>query len=358
MAILSDRDLKAENGVEFDNVIKPPGPASQDLHIKNLYKQRVPEDLHSVKGFEKFLKEFEETALDQSWAKFRKGLDRVPTQKIGDEEVWIINPNETYLAETMENVTLDSGYGMDVDTRSSWARFGLRVQHVEDELEGLCGYEGSVPLSINTVDKPIILRPEDRVCQGIVYEGKKGLLMNNEINEALKEDEIECYIPVPRCPGEKNSHIEISNNALQLNLHPEIKTYRESEIDPKEDQNGKYKEFYLGEGHELPHEKFFLGSSKEVVRVSDEYVGLLREIYNSPDRTRVHSNAGYIDPGFEGTITLEQFIPRGSRNTLYPGMKMGELEICRLNSKCEDPYDSKYNGQKGATASRAHLDYE
>lgn len=70
----------------------------------------------------------------------------------------------------------------------------------------------------------------------------------------------------------------------------------------------------------------------------------------------LHSTAGYIDPGFSGTITLElaMLAPRPLR--LYEGMKVGQLAVFRMSSPALVPYGSpelgsKYQGQNVPTAS-------
>ena len=149
----------------------------------------------------------------------------------------------------------------------------------------------------------------------------------------------------------------IRNQSIQLTLHRMIKQFRETIIDPKVNQANNYVELDLEGGREIPYRKFFLGSSNEIVRIGNGYVGLLRELFTSPERIRTHSNAGYFDPGFEGTATLEQYVIESGPNMLYPDMKMGEMEVCRLKTECSEPYRSKYSGQYGATPSKAHLDF-
>ena len=65
-----------------------------------------------------------------------------------------------------------------------------------------------------------------------------------------------------------------------------------------------------------------------------------------------HSTAGFIDPGFDGHITLELSNVANLPITLWPGMKIGQLCLFRLSSPAENPYGSaavgsKYQGQRG-----------
>ena len=75
-----------------------------------------------------------------------------------------------------------------------------------------------------------------------------------------------------------------------------------------------------------------------------------------------HSTAGFIDPGFTGHITLELSNVANLPITLWPGMKIGQLCLFRLSTPAERPYGSdgvgsRYQGQRGPTASRAHLNF-
>ena len=75
-----------------------------------------------------------------------------------------------------------------------------------------------------------------------------------------------------------------------------------------------------------------------------------------------HSTAGFIDPGFTGHITLELSNVANLPITLWPGMKIGQLCLFRLSSPARRPYGSdgvgsRYQGQRGPTPSRAHLNF-
>ncbi|SDJ88566.1 dCTP deaminase [Actinopolyspora mzabensis] len=109
--------------------------------------------------------------------------------------------------------------------------------------------------------------------------------------------------------------------------------------------------------------EFVLGSTYETVRLPDDLAGRL-EGKSSLGRLGLltHSTAGFIDPGFSGHITLELSNVANLPITLWPGMKIGQLCLFRLSSPAEHPYGSKaagsrYQGQRGPTPSRAHLNF-
>ncbi len=67
-------------------------------------------------------------------------------------------------------------------------------------------------------------------------------------------------------------------------------------------------------------------------------------------------NAGWVDPGFEGEITLELFNASRLPILLRAGRRVGQLVFAQLDRDAEAPYRGKYQGQRGATGSRIHLD--
>ena len=75
-----------------------------------------------------------------------------------------------------------------------------------------------------------------------------------------------------------------------------------------------------------------------------------------------HSTAGFIDPGFEGHITLELSNVSTLPVKLWPGMKIGQMCFFQLSSPAEHPYGSAgtgshYQGQRGPTPSRSYENF-
>ncbi|GAA5101578.1 dCTP deaminase [Haloechinothrix salitolerans] len=109
--------------------------------------------------------------------------------------------------------------------------------------------------------------------------------------------------------------------------------------------------------------EFVLGSTFEMVTLPDDLAGRL-EGKSSLGRLGLltHSTAGFIDPGFNGHITLELSNVANLPITLWPGMKIGQLCLFRLSSAAEFPYGTKqagsrYQGQRGPTPSRAYRNF-
>lgn len=109
--------------------------------------------------------------------------------------------------------------------------------------------------------------------------------------------------------------------------------------------------------------EFALASTYEVVSLPDDIAGRL-EGKSSLGRLGLltHSTAGFIDPGFTGHVTLELSNVATLPIMLWPGMKIGQLCLFQLSSAAEHPYGSsvygsRYQGQRGPTASRSHLNF-
>jgi len=109
--------------------------------------------------------------------------------------------------------------------------------------------------------------------------------------------------------------------------------------------------------------EFVLASTYEVITLPDDIAGRL-EGKSSLGRLGLltHSTAGFIDPGFSGHVTLELSNVATLPIKLWPGMKIGQLCLFRLESPAEHPYGSqvygsRYQGQRGPTPSRSYLNF-
>ncbi len=69
-------------------------------------------------------------------------------------------------------------------------------------------------------------------------------------------------------------------------------------------------------------------------------------------------NAGWVDPGFKGEITLELYNANRCAIELKAGRRVGQLVFAKMDDKAINPYNGKYQGQRGATGSRVFMDKE
>lgn len=103
--------------------------------------------------------------------------------------------------------------------------------------------------------------------------------------------------------------------------------------------------------------EFVLGATLERVTLAADIVARL-EGKSSLGRLglQVHSTAGFIDPGFDGHVTLELSNVANLPITVYPGMKIGQVSFLETVAPASTPYGagalgSKYQGQVGPTPS-------
>jgi dCTP deaminase len=110
--------------------------------------------------------------------------------------------------------------------------------------------------------------------------------------------------------------------------------------------------------------EFVLGSTLERITLPDDLVARL-EGKSSLGRLGllIHSTAGFIDPGWDGHVTLELSNVANLPITIYVGMRIGQLSFVQLSEPAEEPYGSdalgsKYQGQSGPTPSRYWKNFE
>jgi dCTP deaminase len=144
-----------------------------------------------------------------------------------------------------------------------------------------------------------------------------------------------------------------------------FENHRYPHIDPAEEQDEltRLVEVSLDEPFILHPGEFVLGSTYEVIGLADDLAARL-EGKSSLGRLGLltHSTAGFIDPGFNGHVTLELSNVATLPIKLWPGMKIGQVCVLRLTSAAEHPYGSsvygsRYQGQRGPTPSRSHVNF-
>jgi dCTP deaminase len=104
--------------------------------------------------------------------------------------------------------------------------------------------------------------------------------------------------------------------------------------------------------------EFCLGATREWVELPDDIVARI-EGKSSLGRLGliVHATAGFVDPGWKGTLTLEITNLTRVPIILWPGKPIAQLSFMTLDKPAERPYGhpelgSHYAGQRAATESR------
>jgi dCTP deaminase len=107
--------------------------------------------------------------------------------------------------------------------------------------------------------------------------------------------------------------------------------------------------------------EFVLGVTIESVKIPCDLIGILHG-RSSIGRLgiQVHATSGFVNPGFCGRFTLEMSNISRMPIALYPGMRICQLMLEKLNTPSETPYGnngSKYVGDRGPTISKISLDF-
>src|SRR2546425_9006068 len=163
----------------------------------------------------------------------------------------------------------------------------------------------------------------------------------------------------PSCiqPSSIDLHVDGAFRVFHNARHPYIDV-KEEQPDLTELVEVEKEPFILHPG------EFVLGSTLERVALPDDLVARL-EGKSSLGRLGllIHSTAGFIDPGWDGHVTLELSNVANLPITIYRGMKIGQISFMQLSEPADKPYGSgelgsKYQGQKGRTPSRYWQNFE
>ncbi len=177
------------------------------------------------------------------------------------------------------------------------------------------------------------------------------ILNDRELKELLEKKELIIE------PLEEH---QIQPSSIDFRLGNDFLVYTDS-IDILDVKDNSYHEkldkVVVGEdGFVIQPKQFVLATTVEYLKLPD-YITAFVEGRSSLGRLGLFiENAGWVDAGFEGTITLEFFNANSRPIKIYPGMRICQLVFAKMSSPAEKPYRGKYQGQRGTTASRIYLD--
>lgn len=159
---------------------------------------------------------------------------------------------------------------------------------------------------------------------------------------------------------------DIQPSSVDLHLGTEFRVFRNSRypyIDPAIEQGGLM-ELVSASAEEpfvLHPGEFVLGATIERVVLPHDIVARL-EGKSSLGRLGllIHSTAGYVDPGWDGSLTLELSNVANLPIVLTPGMPIGQISFMQMTTPVDRPYGtpglgSRYQGQVAPMPSRSHL---
>ena len=191
------------------------------------------------------------------------------------------------------------------------------------------------------------------------------ILSDKHIKEKIKEARIVVTSP-------RNDHMSnIHASSMDLRLGKYFKIYEHTKapvLDPIKSETFKDLTRLIeitdpGDPFIVHPGDFVLGVTIEKIKLPDNIVARV-EGRSSLGRLGiiVHSTAGFIDAGFEGTITLEITNINRIPIALYPGMRVCQLAFEEMSSPAEIPYNmkksAKYQGQELPQESMLSVDPE
>ena len=104
--------------------------------------------------------------------------------------------------------------------------------------------------------------------------------------------------------------------------------------------------------------QFVLATTMEYIELPDNLTAFVEGRSSLGRMGLFIQNAGWVDPGFKGEITLELFNANRCAIELKAGRRVGQLVFAEMDAMALNPYNGKYQGQRGATGSRVYLDGE
>ena len=107
----------------------------------------------------------------------------------------------------------------------------------------------------------------------------------------------------------------------------------------------------------LPNQ-FVLATTMEYFDLPDDLTAFVEGRSSLGRMGLFNQNAGWVDPGFKGEITLELYNANRCAIELKAGRRVGQLVFAKMDDTALNPYNGKYQGQKGATGSRVFMDKE
>jgi dCTP deaminase len=190
------------------------------------------------------------------------------------------------------------------------------------------------------------------------------ILSDKDIKERIQR----CDIVVTSAD---NAHLaNIGPSSMDLRLGRYFKVYKKEKtgvLDPKDPETMRDVTDMIdiedGKPYIVQPGEFILGVTMEKIKLSDDMVARV-EGRSSLGRLGIiiHSTAGFVDAGFEGTITLEITNINSMPVALYPGMRVCQLAFEQMTSPADVSYSkkksSKYHGQELPEESKIAVDTE
>ena len=185
------------------------------------------------------------------------------------------------------------------------------------------------------------------------------LLSDKTIIELIRKGEIVIEPFDEKLVGPSSIDLRLGNEFIMFDRK------RIEAIDPREpiDKYLEYIHINDGEFLVLHPGQFIIASTLEYIKLPP-HISARIEGRSSLARLGliIHSTGGFVDAGFEGTLTLEMSNINIVPIKLYPRMKIAQLAFILQDKPSAVPYNkrktSKYVAQRGPTPSRIYLDFD
>jgi len=184
------------------------------------------------------------------------------------------------------------------------------------------------------------------------------ILSDKDILEKIKKGEIKIEPFYKEC---------LQPSTVNLHLSSEVRVFENWQagvVDVKEKVDISRLVKIKKEGFIIHPGEFLLGSTLEKITLPNDIAAKL-EGRSSLGRLGliVYATAGYVDPGFSGWLTFELSNLSRLPIRIYPKMEIAQICFFQMSSSVLRPYGSKglgskYQGQRGPTASRIWMDYQ
>jgi len=170
----------------------------------------------------------------------------------------------------------------------------------------------------------------DKTLRAMLADGS--LVVDPITEESIQPASIDCRL------GDHYLMLDDTNMDI-LTLDSEIK-YRDIE----------------GDSITIPPHTFMLATIAEYVKLPNDLTAFV-EGRSSIGRIGLFiQNAGWVDPGFEGKITLELYNANSLPIKLQKGRRICQLVFAKMDQEAQNPYRGKYQGQDKSVGSRVFLD--
>jgi dCTP deaminase len=177
----------------------------------------------------------------------------------------------------------------------------------------------------------------------------------------LNDKTIKKFLKEKKLIIEPLEEYQIQPSSVDLRLGNEFLIYPEN-IDVLDVKNPEFSDkmekivVNEKEGFIVKPKQFVLATTVEYVKLANDITAFV-EGRSSLGRLGLFiENAGWVDAGFEGNITLEFYNANSRPIKIYPNMRICQLVFAQMKQPAENPYRGKYQGQRGTTVSKIYMD--